>query len=126
TRVTSRPPFEAAFFVEKPMLVIFDCDGVLVDSERLACAVDAQVLTALGIPFTTEDILRRFVGRSLKDMTAEIEAERGCRLPADFAVRIHDALRARFERELKALPGARDAILALPYRRCVASSSMPE
>ncbi|MFC4175380.1 HAD family hydrolase [Microvirga sp. GCM10011540] len=108
------------------MLLIFDCDGVLVDSEPLSCRVDAEVLTGLGIPYTADEIAGAFVGVSQKDMIARIEAERGCRLPEDLAERINRALFARFETDLKPIPCVRDAILALPYPRCVASSSVPE
>jgi HAD superfamily hydrolase (TIGR01509 family) len=106
--------------------IIFDCDGVLVDSEPLACRVDAEILTALGVPVAAEQIMREFVGMSLRDMTARIEAERGCRLPSDLSEQIDSALFARFETDLKPIPGVREAILALPHRRCVASSSAPE
>jgi HAD superfamily hydrolase (TIGR01509 family) len=108
------------------MLLIFDCDGVLVDSEPLACQVDADVLTGLGLPYTADDIARQFVGKSMKDMIARIEAERGCTLPVDFAEQINRALFARFETELKPIAGVREAILSLPHPRCVASSSVPE
>ncbi|WP_134494395.1 HAD family hydrolase [Microvirga pakistanensis] len=108
------------------MLLIFDCDGVLVDSEPLACEVDADVLTALGLPYTAEDIARQFVGKSMRDMIARIEADHGCTLPGDFADQINHALFARFETDLKPIAGVRDAILSLPFPRCVASSSVPE
>lgn len=108
------------------MLLIFDCDGVLVDSEALACRIDAETLTGLGIPFTTDEIIHQFVGVSLKDMIARIESERQCRLPDDFGERLNRTLFARFEEELQPVPGIRDAILSLPYRRCVASSSTHE
>lgn len=108
------------------MLLIFDCDGVLVDSEALACRVDAQVLTALGVPYTADEIARQFVGVSLKDQIARIEADRGCKLPEDFGERLNRTLFGRFETELKPISGIRDAILALPYPRCVASSSLPD
>jgi HAD superfamily hydrolase (TIGR01509 family) len=108
------------------MLVIFDCDGVLVDSEALACQVDADVLTTLGVPYTRDEIISQFVGVSLKDMIRLIEAERACTLPADFGDVLNRATFARFETELQPIPGVRDAILALPHRRCVASSSLPE
>jgi len=116
----------AAFLLEGPMLLIFDCDGVLVDSEPLACQVDAEVLTALGLPYTADEIARHFVGKSMRDMIARIEAEHGRTLPADFAERINSALFARFETDLKPIEGVGEAIRSLPYPRCVASSSVPE
>jgi HAD superfamily hydrolase (TIGR01509 family) len=108
------------------MLLIFDCDGVLVDSEPLACQVDADVLTNLGLPYTADDIVRQFVGKSMSDMIARIEADHARALPQDFAERINRALFARFETDLKPIAGVREAILALPHLRCVASSSVPE
>ena len=108
------------------MLLIFDCDGVLVDSESLSCRIDAEFLTQIGIPYTAEEIARQFLGVSLKTMIARIEAERGCRLPDDFSERLNSILFARFETDLKPIEGVREAILSLPYPRCVASSSVPE
>lgn len=108
------------------MLLIFDCDGVLVDSEVLACRIDAEVLTDLGVPYTAEEIARQFVGVSMRDMIARIEAERGFRLPEDFGERVNRTLFARFETDLKPIAGVRESLLALPFRRCVASSSVPE
>ena len=105
------------------MLLIFDCDGVLVDSEVLSCQADADLLTSLGMPYTADEIARQFVGVSLKDMIARIEAEHGRPLPADFAERLNRTLFAKFETDLRPIPGVRDAIIALPHRRCVASSS---
>ncbi|NBJ11305.1 HAD family hydrolase [Microvirga arsenatis] len=108
------------------MLLIFDCDGVLVDSEALACAVDAEVLTRIGLPYSAEDVARKFVGVSFKDMVARLEAEHRCTLPADLGTQIDSALFAKFETSLKPIEGVREAILSLPYPRCVASSSTPE
>jgi len=108
------------------MLLIFDCDGVLVDSEALSCRIDAEFLTEIGIPYTAEEIARQFLGVSLKTMIARIEADRACRLPDDFGERLNAILFARFETDLKPIAGVRDAILSLPYPRCVASSSVPE
>jgi len=108
------------------MLLIFDCDGVLVDSESLSCALDAELLTEIGLPYTADDIRRQFVGVSFKDMVARIEAEHGRKLPTDFGARLDSALFARFETELKPIEGVRDTILSLPHPRCVASSSTPQ
>jgi HAD superfamily hydrolase (TIGR01509 family) len=108
------------------MMLIFDCDGVLVDSEALACEIDAQILTGIGLPYSAKDIARKFVGVSFKDMVARLEAEHACTLPADLGKRIDSALFAKFETDLRPIEGVREAILSLPYPRCVASSSTPE
>ncbi len=65
-------------------LVIFDCDGVLVDSEALACVVHADVLTAYGYPITSEQVHERFLGRSAREARTEVEAELGRVLPDDY------------------------------------------
>lgn len=104
-------------------LVIFDCDGVLVDSERIAVRVDALVLAELGWHLTEADIVDRFMGRSSRSMTKDIEAHLGRSLPADweeeFGPLYHDALVA----ELAPVPGIVDALDALTHLpTCVASS----
>jgi HAD superfamily hydrolase (TIGR01509 family) len=108
------------------MLLIFDCDGVLVDSEALACEIDAQILTSIGLPYSAQDIARKFVGVSFKDMVARLEAEHACTLPVDLGAQLDDALFAKFETHLKPIEGVREAVLSLPYPRCVASSSTPD
>jgi beta-phosphoglucomutase-like phosphatase (HAD superfamily) len=64
-------------------LVIFDCDGVLIDSETIAARVHAEALQALGYAYTTDD-MRRFVGVSGRDMCRIIEEESGRPLPEDY------------------------------------------
>jgi HAD superfamily hydrolase (TIGR01509 family) len=108
------------------MLVIYDCDGVLVDSEVLSCRIDAEFLTEIGVPYTPEEVARQFLGVSLQSMISRIEAERDCKLPEDFAEQLNRILFTRFETDLKPIEGVREAILSLPYPRCVASSSVPE
>jgi HAD superfamily hydrolase (TIGR01509 family) len=108
------------------MLLIFECDGVLVDSEVLSCRIDAEFLTEIGVPYTAEEIARQFLGVSLKTMISRIESERDCKLPDDFSEKLNRTLFARFETDLKPIEGVRDAILSLPFPRCVASSSIPE
>jgi HAD superfamily hydrolase (TIGR01509 family) len=107
-------------------LLIFDCDGVLVDSEHLACAALADLMTALGHAMTAEDAMLAFAGRSLKDVLARAEELLSRPIPRDMGERAALELMARFRRELKAVAGVKDAIAALPYRRCVASSSAPD
>ncbi|HEX8663106.1 MAG TPA: HAD family hydrolase [Beijerinckiaceae bacterium] len=113
----------------KAQLVIFDCDGVLVDSETLACGVEAQALTALGHPITGEEVARRYAGLSDADMRREIEREIGRALPQDHAERCAAELEDAFRRELRPVAGMTavvDAVAAAGLKRCVASSSAPE
>jgi HAD superfamily hydrolase (TIGR01509 family) len=108
------------------MLLIFDCDGVLVDSERLANATLAEMMTSLGCPMTTEEAIRAFTGRSLADVVALAESLLGRPIPATIGKQYGERLLARFHSELAPVAGVRAAIAALPYRKCVASSSTRE
>lgn len=103
-------------------LVIFDCDGVLVDSERIAVAVDAEQITKLGWPLEPADIARRFVGHSREYLRESVEAELGRRLPDDWEEPFAAAYWARIDAELTAVDGVREIVerLAVPY--CVASN----
>jgi HAD superfamily hydrolase (TIGR01509 family) len=107
-------------------LLIFDCDGVLVDSEVLANAALADLMTALGRPMTTEEAIGIFTGRQLRDVLAQAERLLDRPIPADLGERAGAAMLDRFRRELKAVVGVREAIAALPGPRCVASSSKRE
>jgi HAD superfamily hydrolase (TIGR01509 family) len=105
------------------MLLIFDCDGVLVDSEQLANATLAEMMTSLGYPMSTEQAIRTFTGRSLADVVALAESLLGSPIPTAIGEQYGERLLARFRSELAPVAGVRAAIAALPYRKCVASSS---
>jgi HAD superfamily hydrolase (TIGR01509 family) len=107
-------------------LLIFDCDGVLVDSEVLAHDTLREMMASLGRPMTMDEAVQEFAGGSLADTVATVRRLLGRPLPAHVGERFGQLLLERFRHELKPMPGVRDAILALPYRRCVASSSSPE
>jgi HAD superfamily hydrolase (TIGR01509 family) len=107
-------------------LLIFDCDGVLVDSEPIACAALAAFLTSLGHAMTTAEVVRVFGGRSLADVKKGAEARLGRPISADAWTQAGRDLLERFRCELEPIRGAAEAIAALAYPRCVASSSMPE
>jgi HAD superfamily hydrolase (TIGR01509 family) len=107
-------------------LLIFDCDGVLVDSELLACAALAELLTTLGRPMTTEEAMLAFAGCSVKDVMARAEDLLSRPIPKQMGEQAALRLLARFRRELNAVGGVKEAIAVLPYRRCVASSSAPD
>jgi beta-phosphoglucomutase-like phosphatase (HAD superfamily) len=101
-------------------LVVFDCDGVLVDSERLAVQTEAKILSGLGWPLTESDIVQRFVGRSASYMHQAIEKHLGRSIDWDleFEARYQEV----FERELVAVPGVAAALSQITTPTCVASS----
>jgi HAD superfamily hydrolase (TIGR01509 family) len=108
-----------------PGLVVFDCDGVLVDSERLAIRVEAEVLCELGWEITEAEVAERFVGTTLAEMLREVEAVLGRPVSWDQFEARH---RATQEAELGPVPGALDVVTTLLARgtpMCVASNSLP-
>ncbi|MGW5900136.1 HAD family hydrolase [Streptomyces althioticus] len=110
-------------------LVIFDNDGVLVDSEPLSNRHLAAYLTEVGHPTTYEDSIRDYMGSAMHRVHDLIEERTGQRLPADFDDVFHARVFAAFERELKPVPGVADVLEKLradgvPY--CVASSGSHE
>lgn len=107
-------------------LLIYDCDGVLVDSEPIACGALAELMTALGHAMTLAEVMREFGGRSLDDVLRRAEALLGRPIPADLGAKAAGELMTRLRRELKPVAGAAAAVAAMPHRRCVASSSTPE
>ena len=114
--MTDRRPFE---------LVIFDCDGVLVDSERLSVRIDVAYLDRLGWPMDEAEVIERFVGRSDADIRADIELRLGGPIPAEVEEEFGRLYRETFERELVAVDGITevlDALAARATRTCVASS----
>ncbi len=106
-------------------LVIFDCDGVLVDSERLAVRVEARLITELGWPLSEAEVLERFVGRSDRHMLGEIEAALGRPVP-DWQDRYQHDLHRAFHDELAAVDGIEAALDELTIHTCVASSGTHE
>jgi HAD superfamily hydrolase (TIGR01509 family) len=109
-----------------PDLVIFDCDGVLVDSEPIFSRVHAEILSQCGYRITPESVGERFCGISDAEMLAAIEREVARPLPPDYHDRVAAILDASCEATLKALPGIHEALDLIPASICVASSSTPE
>jgi HAD superfamily hydrolase (TIGR01509 family) len=106
-------------------LVIFDCDGVLIDSELLSVRAGREALAECGIELSIEEILERYTGISFAGTVADLEARHGP-LPADFADRHRRHLWPLFERELRAIPGVTAVVDALTCKTCVASSGRPD
>ena len=104
-------------------MIIFDCNGVLVDSEQIAAAVAADEFTRVGIPITPELVIRYFFGRRPADMIAALEAAAGRKLPSNFGVTLAGATLRRMRAELRAMPHAAHALTWIRGPKCVASSS---
>ncbi len=101
-------------------LVIFDCDGVLVDSERLAVRIEAEVLATLGWPLTKAEIVDRFVGRSAGYMQSQIESTIG--RPVDWSSEFEARYQETFAKELLPVAGINEALDGVDLPVCVASS----
>lgn len=108
------PPYE---------LVIFDCDGVLVDSERLAVRIDVEVLGEMGWTLTEDEVVERFVGRPHAYMTEQLALHLGRDVPDDWAVLVRQRYIEVYEADLVAVPGIVEALDAITLPNCVASSS---
>jgi HAD superfamily hydrolase (TIGR01509 family) len=110
--------------------VIFDCDGVLVDSEVLALEVELAMLAERGLTFTREDYVTRFMGLSYDSFHAVIDAEavkrQGAPLPHDFRAELAARLRQTMIERLTEIPGAEAAVAATDLPKAVASSSTKE
>jgi HAD superfamily hydrolase (TIGR01509 family) len=94
-------------------LVIFDCDGVLVDSETISNRVLAETLSKYGLPTTPEQALKFYKGRLLRDVTARAEERLGGSLPAGWIEEFEAARAVAFDNELKAIDGAREVVEAV-------------
>ena len=109
-----------------PEAVIFDCDGVLVDSELIALGVTRRMLGESGLDLSDEETRRRFLGMRQDGVLERIERERGRPLAKDFSASLAREILATFEHELKGVEGVRQAVNGLDARVCVASSSAPQ
>jgi HAD superfamily hydrolase (TIGR01509 family) len=107
-------------------LVIFDCDGVLIDSEVISMTMLIGELRGHGLELTVDFVSRHFLGRSYPTVLREVRDRFGLDLPPGFEAAYRARLMAAFRRDLKVMPGVVDMVrqLALPF--CVATSSSPE
>src|ERR1700712_2026527 len=85
-------------------LVIFDCDGVLIDSEIVVCRLTSEELTRLGYKVTLEEVIDRFAGRPEREMIAEIESDWGRKVPDAFFDRIRQRIDEAYASELRIMP----------------------
>ncbi len=106
--------------------LIFDCDGVLIDSEIVVCRIAAEELTKLGYQITTEQVITRFAGRPEHEMRAEIESDWGRPVPPTYRERVNERTIEAYATELHIMPGLAQALDRITLPICVASSSFPE
>lgn len=103
-------------------LVIFDCDGVLVDSEPIANRLFATMLGEIGLPMTYEETVRQFMGRGQATVVTMIERRLGRPLPPGFMADFMTRMYAAFRRDLRPVPGIVSALDQISAPICVASS----
>jgi HAD superfamily hydrolase (TIGR01509 family) len=106
-----------------PDLVIFDCDGVLVDSEVISNRIFMESLAEIGVVFTLEEMMAFGVGKNAVTLAAAIEQEFGVTLPAGFIEGQRARIMEAFTTELRPIDGVPELLAALSLKRCVASNS---
>ena len=106
-------------------LVIFDCDGVLIDSEIISARMLVAELMRLGLTIDLAYVERNFLGRSYPVVMETIRREFGLDLPPDFEAQYREALLAAFQQELKVVPHVHEVLSQISVPFCVATSSSP-
>lgn len=109
----------------KPELVIFDCDGVLIDSESISALMLIQTLEDFGVSVDLAYVARHFLGRSYPTVLKQIRSEFDIILPDDFEDKYREKLLKAFKKDLKIMPGVAEVIDQLSVPFCVATSSSP-
>jgi HAD superfamily hydrolase (TIGR01509 family) len=109
----------------KVELVIFDCDGVLIDSEDLSASVLSGMMAEIGLPITPQIFRSDFLGRSFASATARVEERFGKSFPADFQMKYRSRLLSRMRGNLKSMPGVENVLKAMKVPYCLATGSSP-
>lgn len=106
-------------------LVIFDCDGVLIDSEIISAKMLVAELAKLGVAIDLDYVAHHFLGRSYPTVMQQIRGEFGLNLPPDFEDHYRERLLAVFQTDLQIMPHVQDVLARLDLPYCVATSSSP-
>lgn len=104
-------------------LIIFDCDGVLVDSEIIAAQVESGLLTEAGYPISPEEMAERFAGMTWKNILLQVEKEASIPLSASLLDKSEKLLDLKLESDVQAIAGVEAAVSKLPLKRCICSNS---
>lgn len=106
-------------------LIIFDCDGVVVDSEIIAAQMEAKLLNEAGYPIEATELAERFAGMTWKNILLAVEKEANIPLQASLLDKPEKALDAKLAKSVKGIQGVRRAALSIPLPRCICSNSTP-
>ncbi|MHA1555238.1 MAG: HAD family hydrolase [Alphaproteobacteria bacterium] len=109
-----------------PMLYVFDCDGVLIDSEIIASEIDAELLTKQGYEITPDQVTQRFAGLTIKQVKEVVEKEMGRDLSDDFIEKHRNEMERRLREDLDPVDGVEEMLDALDGVKCVGSNSSSE
>ncbi len=104
-------------------LIIFDCDGVLINSEELASAICIEAVKEVGLDLTLHEYADRYAGNPIAEIWRMVERDAGRPLPEGFQGRVDQMVFKRFSTELVPIHGVVDVLEASKYPRCVASST---
>jgi len=110
----------------QPDLVVFDCDGTLVDSELIAARVDTELLAEAGIHIEVEEFIARYAGLTFTETVLLVEQEYKVPLQASIIDRSKTILDQRLANEVREVEGARAGVLGVKVAKCVCSNSTPE
>lgn len=105
-------------------LIMFDCDGVLIDSEIIAARVESERLTELGYEISAGEIAERFAGLTLVRMMELLREETGMSFPDDFVEKTDAEIERRLSSDVQAIAGASEMLDRLDLPRCICSNSM--
>ncbi len=103
-------------------LIIFDCDGTLVDSEPIANRVFVEQVQEFGIPLTDEEAWKHFPGTSLEECMQYVTKTYGFIFPEDFVPSHRERQRVAFAKDIKPIQGVKIALDQIPFAKCVASN----
>lgn len=109
-----------------PDLVIFDCDGVLVDSEIIAARIEAELLTAAGFEISAEEIAETYAGLTFKDILLKIEELSAIPFQATLIDQAEELVSRKLKNEVRAIDGVHEAVATVTAPHCICSNSTSE
>lgn len=112
--------------MSKPQLILFDCDGVLVDSEFIAAQVESELLTDAGYPISPEEVAERFAGLTWPSILMEIEREASLPISASLIEKSRKMMIERIKKELLPVDSIEEVVSQLKYPKAICSNSSTE